>query len=194
MMARDYLCLCDYCLSTNSDGKLVSQATYFRHQKSTQGPSLVQKWFNCQCSSYPNSHRFRSKASYHRHLQNIHHLAPLDPEALISEPRDATNIVPSYVNASSSEHVDTGDPIDTALWSDREYTLDTSDASDVPSNKDMDGDVNEEIEGDIDDNVVLDEDEACHRDRVAAYVDDDTLATAECDVNVTNEAGLYSTI
>jgi hypothetical protein len=118
----------------------------------------------------------------------------LNLAALISEPRDATNTAPSYVTTSWSKYINTSDPIDTRVWSKREYTLDALDTSNVTSNKDLDGDVNEEIKEDIDNNVILNEDEASHCDYVAVYINNGTLATTDCNVNITNKVGLHSTI
>ncbi len=192
-MAQDYLCVCHYCLSTNPDGRLVSRSTYLRHQKQTQRPSPVRKFYECRCLGYPNGHRFRSKASYHRHLRNMHRLVSTNPTDLTSEPGDAIDTAPNHITASSGEHVDTGHPMDTGLWSGGGYTSDTSDASDKTSNKDPDEDVDEDIEEGIDDDIILDADEASHRDLVAAYVDD-TLTTADGEVDITDPASLYSNL
>jgi len=83
--------------------------------------------------------------------------------------------------------------MDTGLWSGGGYTSDTSDASDKTSNKDPDEDVDEDIEEGIDDDIILDADEASHRDLVAAYVDD-TLTTADGEVDITDPASLYSNL
>ena len=71
-MPLNHLCICERCRSSCPDGKHISSATYYRHQKTYQGVSKNQHYLLCICVDYPSRH-ILTKSSYYQHLNQLQH-------------------------------------------------------------------------------------------------------------------------
>jgi hypothetical protein len=64
------ICKCQNCINETVNGKLVSQSTYRRHNKSNP-LQKNQPRFRCVCSLYPSGHFFHSRSAYYSHRKTL---------------------------------------------------------------------------------------------------------------------------